>query len=395
MKEIKLKPSLLYKEVVLINGKEYWWCGIDGSGTGQHIFRTDAQGRDDKYLFSHEFEIIESPDHSTDDGKPNMCAHFMKAVCVDCKLEYCNCHAPFTTRCSKCGIDPDYIERNHIADDGKKVEEKLFDWRIGDVVKFKGNPFDEQIETELQKYLDQKGKLQRITDIKPAPYNGTTGWWIKTDLNDQWIDRAWFKKVKQKSPLKLRVGGVYKRRDGKIEKIKQILYLHALSVRYESENEFLYHIDGRYYLTEESSCDLIEEVHPEDVYTVAPDENLPHVHPLIPLSELPSWEELESLRKENAELYARLRGLKAQLEGRDNTIQFLRASASKPESNPFKVEDMVLVYGYIVSRNDSTEWVLKPRKCQISQINDDGMLRIKFGPVEYSAHYKQCELVND
>lgn len=189
--------------------------------------------------------------------------------------------------------------------------------------------------------------------------------------------------LEEKPPLKLRVGGVYKRRDGKIEKIKQILYLHALSVRYESENEFLYHIDGRYYLTEESSCDLIEEVQPKYVYTVAPDENLPHVHPLIPLSELPSWEELESLRKENTFLKRMNKDI----------IALARCLPQKPESNPFKVGDKAIGYSLGSPYGDIV-------KGTVSEIDGDKILIDQEDyPDDYNCnywfHYKQCELVRD
>lgn len=61
-------------------------------------------------------------------------------------------------------------------------------YKIGDEIKLKRNPFDEQIPEEWSKYLSQKGKVQKIIDIQKVEH----GQWLKTDWNDSWIDSGWF-----------------------------------------------------------------------------------------------------------------------------------------------------------------------------------------------------------
>lgn len=68
-------------------------------------------------------------------------------------------------------------------------------FKVGDNVMLGGNPFDEQIEEELAKFYAQKDKVQKVVAVKDATgAKGTGLFWIKTDLNDQWIDQRWFVK---------------------------------------------------------------------------------------------------------------------------------------------------------------------------------------------------------
>lgn len=63
--------------------------------------------------------------------------------------------------------------------------------KIGEKVKLKGNPWDEQIEGELEKYMKLKNK---VMTVKESLWSLT-----KTDLTNQWIDEHWFKVVKPKN----------------------------------------------------------------------------------------------------------------------------------------------------------------------------------------------------
>jgi len=69
----------------------------------------------------------------------------------------------------------------------------------GDLVKLKGNPFDEQIPEELELYNRLKDKVQKVVDIKDvSKLKGTSGLWIKTDvMSEDWTDYAWFEPIPQ------------------------------------------------------------------------------------------------------------------------------------------------------------------------------------------------------
>lgn len=432
MKEIKLG---LFKvgESFILDGKK---LTIFGGDKNTHYFYDEQNN----IVSLSICEIIESPEPIADDGKPSECEHFMTAVCLDCKREYCNCHAPLTAHCRKCGIDPNYIKKHHIADDGKKVEEKLFNWDIGDVVKFRDNPFDEQIKTELQKYLNQKDKLQRITDIKPAPYNGTSGWWIKTDLNNQWIDKAWFKKAEEKPPLKLRVGGVYKDKGNGVITITDRISDDCFLCDNDKQGmRRTYNANGKGLVLDTlRAFDLIEEVQPEDklkfdpIFAAAADEDEQRIidaenelDKKFTCSVLKYPGELESLRKENeeyrlsindlakrydelADLYDKEKAARIVAELRrlfphheevflqitdqkempseqlEDLIQ--RLDKLKPEGNPFKVGQTIAGYDYT---ERTVGKIIKFRESDSNIIAID----TKHGIRDF--HYKQCELLNE
>lgn len=62
-------------------------------------------------------------------------------------------------------------------------------FKIGDKVILKGCPYDEQIPEELDKFVKIASKTQIVTDIKEV---STTSQWIKTDLEAEWSDSAWY-----------------------------------------------------------------------------------------------------------------------------------------------------------------------------------------------------------
>jgi len=72
-------------------------------------------------------------------------------------------------------------------------------YTIGDKVVLKGNPFDEQIPWEMDRYLDQAKKVQKVTETQVVPH----GQWVKTDLNSSWIDSAWFQRVEDRKDIDL------------------------------------------------------------------------------------------------------------------------------------------------------------------------------------------------
>lgn len=64
---------------------------------------------------------------------------------------------------------------------------------IGKKVKLLGNPFDEQIPEELEKYLNLKDKEQIIIEVKDvSKLEGTSGVWVKTSDIPDWVDMDWF-----------------------------------------------------------------------------------------------------------------------------------------------------------------------------------------------------------
>ena len=64
---------------------------------------------------------------------------------------------------------------------------------IGEKVILTDCPYDVQISEELEKYMMLKNKIQIIKEIKKTG-EGTSGQWIKTDFEPEWIDSAWYKK---------------------------------------------------------------------------------------------------------------------------------------------------------------------------------------------------------
>lgn len=71
-------------------------------------------------------------------------------------------------------------------------------FKVGDIVKLNGNPFDEQLLENI-KYYFLKNKKHIVTEVKRvSKKEGASGQWIKTNLmNDDWTDKAWFKLVKK------------------------------------------------------------------------------------------------------------------------------------------------------------------------------------------------------
>ena len=68
-------------------------------------------------------------------------------------------------------------------------------FKIGDKVKLYGCPYDEQIPEGLQKYIKLKDKIQTITNIRQS--SSFTGIWIKTDMEQEWIDIYWYVKINE------------------------------------------------------------------------------------------------------------------------------------------------------------------------------------------------------
>jgi len=65
--------------------------------------------------------------------------------------------------------------------------------KVGDKVKFIGCPYDEQISEELEKWYNIKNQIHTIVEVKDtSDMNGTTGQWVKTDLEPEWIDKVWY-----------------------------------------------------------------------------------------------------------------------------------------------------------------------------------------------------------
>ena len=297
------------------------------------------------------------------------------------------------------------------------------------------------------------------------------------------------KEVEEKKPLKLRVGGVYKRRDGGIEEIaRQDKYAPEDSVfRFESKNGYHYAINGNYMRCSECIEDLIEEVQPEDdkckcegegaiVYTttnptvcvrcnkeneqllknhktIIPDLLYDKLNPYMDKTDVNGYgdtlsrliKELESLRKENAELkefklkyedeyiltpeelarlansqidtsdlideqlrpYAFFTPLIAKLRIHNDSLKQINeiyqrqlkrytkerdeliAKLKKTEGNPFKVEDEVKIF--MCNCDEKTSYSFKGK---IKLIHGDS-LWVDIGNSYYWYHYKQCEAVDE
>ena len=74
-------------------------------------------------------------------------------------------------------------------------ESNLSDLLCGDVVVLRGCPYDEQISKELKKYSKLVGVEQIIVKVKDTSgLKGTTGQWVKTDKEPEWIDKIWYKR---------------------------------------------------------------------------------------------------------------------------------------------------------------------------------------------------------
>jgi hypothetical protein len=67
--------------------------------------------------------------------------------------------------------------------------------KVGDKVKLNGCPFDDQIAEELLRYIEVKDQIQIVTKVKKTTEYGTSGQWVKTNLMDDWCDKAWFDKI--------------------------------------------------------------------------------------------------------------------------------------------------------------------------------------------------------
>ena len=67
-------------------------------------------------------------------------------------------------------------------------------FKVNDNVVLSGCPYDEQISGEAMKYASMKDKAQVVTEVKDASgVEGTSGQWIKTDKEPDWIDAYWYK----------------------------------------------------------------------------------------------------------------------------------------------------------------------------------------------------------
>ncbi len=66
-------------------------------------------------------------------------------------------------------------------------------FNIGDKVVLCGCPYDEQIPEEAEKFSRLVRTIQTVTDVKDTSHiYGTSGQWVKTDLEPDWTDGAWF-----------------------------------------------------------------------------------------------------------------------------------------------------------------------------------------------------------
>jgi hypothetical protein len=68
-------------------------------------------------------------------------------------------------------------------------------FKIGDKVKLKDNPFDEQIADQMILYAFMVTQTMTVTEIKRVFEEGSSGQWIKTDMTPDWIDAFWFKGI--------------------------------------------------------------------------------------------------------------------------------------------------------------------------------------------------------
>lgn len=62
-------------------------------------------------------------------------------------------------------------------------------FKVGDKVKAKGNYRDEQLGEFAPSVV------QQIVEVRAVTLAGTSGQWVKTDIENDWIDAAWFSAV--------------------------------------------------------------------------------------------------------------------------------------------------------------------------------------------------------
>ncbi|MFQ5686189.1 MAG: hypothetical protein ACE5GV_05960 [Candidatus Scalindua sp.] len=66
---------------------------------------------------------------------------------------------------------------------------------VGDIVRLSGCPYDEQIPEEMEKFSQLFNIKQTVIEIKDVSgEEGSTGQWVKTDKEPNWIDKAWYYK---------------------------------------------------------------------------------------------------------------------------------------------------------------------------------------------------------
>lgn len=336
MKEIKLKPQLEQREKVIFKGKEYYTKICDFTHS---IFFENENGEtlvDENGVYVslvNGYEIIESPDRIADDGK----------VFQD---KHCECDRPSILICR---------DKTH----------------------------DANCQHGICKKCSKKAKGFTPKDI---------------------ISSA-MKILEEKPPLKLRVGGKYMRSDGDVEEIYQTRKKGIDNI-YLSKSDLLYRENGSslsLFMGEHK--DLIEEYHedeevqPEYAYTIgfdpifaaAADEDEQRMidaenelDEKFTSSVLKYPGELESLRKENAEL-------------RKTNGEFAERLIKKPEGNPFKVGDKVKVYGSPIY-DEYREYFMNGDIGFIEEIQGVEVIISFVEPIKLHCprfHYKQCELVND
>jgi hypothetical protein len=66
-------------------------------------------------------------------------------------------------------------------------------FKVGDKVIGTGNPHDEQIEEEVVRNEQHRTKVQTVTDVMDSTMRGTSGQWIRTDIEHEWMDSLWYK----------------------------------------------------------------------------------------------------------------------------------------------------------------------------------------------------------
>ena len=68
-------------------------------------------------------------------------------------------------------------------------------FNVGDKVILNGNPFDEQIPDELEKYYDLKDTVQTVEEINTMMFDGRQLYLVTTDYLDDPINAYWLRKA--------------------------------------------------------------------------------------------------------------------------------------------------------------------------------------------------------
>ncbi len=371
MKEIKLKPMVEDGEKVLYEDKEYYAYWNVGRPFAISFKDNNGKILEDKYgnelniFTSH--EIIESPDHIADAGKKvtdkSCFTELGKKMIEDWKEELINQNNELLQAAAEFFkiIYPEMINNETTTETLERIikerQELLYLHQVESLKKV--SPLFAEAHADIQRYVDSCDAYAKSKENK-----------------------------EEKPPLKLRVGGVYKRRDGGIEKIvdkKGELF------SYVGESGALYDEDGNnsVWRPDDSPEDLIEEVQPEGETSDVLERTWNAMR-----TQALEKQELESLRKENAELNDIIDKINK------NIIEHARKEILKPEGNPFKVGDKfnmkgasvqitvppTITIGHLYSGKET----LTCKRIVENFIYFEGLSNNT-----EMVHYKQCELVND